>query len=594
MTPEAAAGPLRLAGTTYALTVEPAAGRWRLDLPGREAPALRAAAALPLRPVFAAGPVRLGRARVRYAAPAQAPACLVLRAPFTGALEGWVENEIHACADRFVCTARYLARTAHGLAHWQVLGPGGTLGLPSVYAYVGEGTRNLLGTTRPRDHLTLSTASHNFMLWNACPRMLFTDGSLAVTLGGTTLAHDYGLELRTAGAGRVEHLRFNYGGAEAPHPGRADAVHAGPRLQGQVCRGLEPLRAMSAFTEAMAADGIVPPHRTRPELRPWRRPWYCTWPDQVLLAETLTGDADWQGQRKANAVLTQKLVERAVRRIRDWELNIGTVVVDAGWQDRRGDWNLDAERFPDFRGLVDRLHDWGYKVHLWWAPLQVEPGAAVLERPGFTYPLPGTGEHALDYTNPAVRDGIVERVDRWFDGGPGGWDLDGLKLDWLCERIRPRPAPRDATWRGEERCLVKLQRLLCRTAARHKDAYVISSQPRNPHLATLDPVAGIPETFADDLSFPAEAAVPLRAWLPGRWLKAHAIYQPGRVVEHVRAIRALGPDAIPEIGLMLPETMPEEYLPALREALRPGPAAAAPAAAEATETAPPRAAGPSR
>ena len=492
---------------------------------------------------------------------------IVLRALLSGGGNGWIENRVYSTVDRFVCTARYVLDVAHPVEHWQVFGRDTELGLPSVHAFVGKGNKDLGGTTFPVENLDVSTASHNFQLWNACPRLLFTDGRVTAALGGTTLAHDYGLELKTNAQGTAEHLRFNYGGPDAPHPGQANRVQTGPRLQVQFHSGRTALQVQEAFTESMRRDGIVAPHRYRPEHLPWRRPWYCTWADQVLLAESLTGDADWKGQRKSNAVLTQDLVMRAANRIRDWDLNIGTIVVDAGWQDKRGDWELDPDKFPDGRGMVDELHAMGFKVHFWWAALQVEAGAKVLKREGFTYPLPGVDEHALDYTNPDVREYVAEKVDRWFSADPDGWDIDGLKLDWLCERIRPVRNPADPEWRGEERQLTKMLELFHEIAARHKPAFAICGQARNPHSANLNFLAGIPENFSDDLDFLSEALAPLKAWMPEWWIKAHCVYQPERVAEHIRRTRNLDPNAIPELGLVLPENMADQTLADVKTAL---------------------------
>ena len=554
---------IRLQTDSYAITLHP----YAFDLAvGPDSPTLiHSAQGLLLMPMFAASGIEIGPAEIMSESNQGALRLLVIRAVISGALTGWVENTICCLSDRIVCSAGYQVDADHHIAHWHVLNAGSRTGVPAVHANVGQGLQNLGGTLFDVDDLELSTASHNFQHWNVAPRMLFIDGERTVAIGGTTLAHDYGLELTTGADGKVDYLRFNYGGVDAPHPGQGGRAVVGPRLQIQISNGLEPLAAYARFTEAMITDGIIPPHRYRPEHLPWRRPWYCTWADQVLLANSLTGDADWKGQRKSNAVLTQDLVMRAVTRIREWDLNIGTVVIDAGWQDKRGDWNLRTDKFPDVRGMVDQLHDWGYKVHFWWAPLQVEAGADVLQRDGFTYPVAGGKEFALDYTNPAVREYIADKVDRFFSSGPHGWNLDGLKLDWLCERVRPQPDPIDPDWRGEENQLVRMQRLFCSIAARYKTAFAISSQPRNPQMANLSFTTGIPENFSDDLSILNESVEALQAWMPGWWIKAHCIYQPDGVVEHVRQTRAL--DGVPEIGLVLPEHMSDEQMATVKAAL---------------------------
>ncbi len=553
----------------YELALDPAGSQLKIIMRGLEEVAVDSNMALLIAPEFADANIKYGTPHFvdNVSLPGDG-ALLVVRTDLRGDFSGWIENRIACLRDRIVCTARYLVDSAQSVAHWRVLNQGASLGLPSVHAFVGKGKRNPCGTTFPVENLQVSTASHNFQFWNACPRLLFTDGLATVAVGGTTLAHDYGLELKTLEDGEVEYLRFNYGGAEAPHPGQANRVQTGPRLQIQFTCGLTPLQVQAAFTQSMRDDGIVAAHRYRPEHLPWRRPWYCTWADQVLLGKTLTGDADWKGQRKSNYVLNQDLVMRAANRIREWNLNIGTIVIDAGWQDKRGDWNIDTDKFPDVRAMVDELHEMGFKVHFWWAALQVESGANILEREGFTYRLPHVEEYALDYTNPAVREYVGEKVDRWFSSGPGGWDIDGLKLDWLCERIHPVKDPVDPEWRGEERQLTKMLEMFQTIAARHKNAFAICGQARNPHSANLNFLAGLPENFSDDLSFLLKALPPLKAWMPDWWIKAHCVYQAERAADHIRLTRALDPNSIPELGIVLPENMPDEILADVKDALR--------------------------
>ncbi|MFW5923289.1 MAG: TIM-barrel domain-containing protein [Planctomycetota bacterium] len=553
----------------YRLRIQPEEGRCTVDVQGVDSSVFESTSPFLLAPEFVSGDQQYEVPRIvteRHLPRGEQE--LVLRSDIVGEVSGWVENHLYCLRDRIVCTARYLVDADHHVSHWHVLGEGSRLGMAGVHAYIGESEKYLDGRELSAENLDVSTSSHNFKHWNVCPRLVFMDGNVLATVGGTEIAHDYGLELKTDDGRGVEHMRFNYGGEAAPHPGEAGQVHRGPRLQVKFTFGSSPLRAQKIFTRDMIDDGIVPPQKYRPEQLPWRRPWYCTWADQVLLSQNFDGDADWKGKRPANGILDQELVLRAARRIDEWDLNVGTIVMDAGWQDRRGDWNLDTDRFPDIRGMVDEIHGLGFKFHMWWAPLQVEKGAQVLEREGFTYELDEIDEYALNYTNPELRRYVAEKVDRWFSSGPGGWDIDGLKLDWLCERIQPVENAIDPDWRGEERALYKMQRMFCDIASRHKDAFLIKSQPRNPHLANLSPVTGISENFSDDLSHLTRSLPSLKAWMPGWWLKAHCVYQPGQVAEHVRLMRGMDPDGIPEIGIVLPENMPDEKMPELREALK--------------------------
>ena len=552
----------------YSLDVGLEHSRCQLTVQGLNRCVFHSMQPLLLVPDFAAKSVELGPPEILESRRTPgAERYVVLRAPLSGELSGWIENRLYCLRGRIVCTGRYLVGVDHSLAHWQVLGEESRLGMPSVHAYIGEPKTYLNGKVLPTEDLEVSTASHNYDNWNCLPRLMFTDGNVTAGVGGTSIAHDYGLEVKTDEDRCVEHARFNYGGAAAPHPGDGGRVQRGPRLQIQFNIGKTHNECHRLFTEAMMDDGIIPPQKYRPEHEPWRRPWYCTWADQVLLARTLEAEDDWTGQKMSNHVLDEDLVMRAARRIREWDLNVGTFVIDAGWQDKRGDWNPIEEKFPDMPALVARLHEMGFKVHFWWSPFQVEPGAKVLEREGFTYKLPGVNEYALDYTNPAVREYIGAKVDRWFSAGPGGWDIDGLKQDWQCERVQPVENPIDPDWRGEERCLYKMQKMMNDIAGRHKHACVISQGPVNPHFNNLAFHAGTGELFEDDQEFLVRSKPSLRTLLPGWWIKSHTTYFPETAGQHVRVTRALGKNSIPEIGTVLPENVTDEQMQAIKEAL---------------------------
>ncbi len=59
------------------------------------------------------------------------------------------------------------------------------------------------------------------------------------------------------------------------------------------------------------------------------------------------------------------------------ELGIKWVTIDDGYQQAEGDWQVNNKTFPkgdaQMRALVDEIHAQGFKVMIWWAPLQQIP-----------------------------------------------------------------------------------------------------------------------------------------------------------------------------------------------------------------------------
>jgi alpha-galactosidase len=134
------------------------------------------------------------------------------------------------------------------------------------------------------------------------------------------------------------------------------------------------------------------------------------------------------------------------------ELNIKWIVVDDGWFDKYGDWNPRKETFPggeeELKQFVDSLHEQGFLVKIWWAPILAQPAAPP---PGGKMPVttPGVadivmrhpewlvknedGEYArcprnmyfLNGSLPAVQDYIKQLTQKFIKE----WGFDGHKLD---------------------------------------------------------------------------------------------------------------------------------------------------------------------
>ena len=120
------------------------------------------------------------------------------------------------------------------------------------------------------------------------------------------------------------------------------------------------------------------------------------------------------------------------------ELGFKWATLDDGYQIAEGDWDLTSKRFPrgdaDMRALVDKIHSYGMKAELWWAPLAADPGTSFLKK----YPdsiirdKDGKPQEITWwdswYLSPVDADVIREQkalVEKFI----GDWGFDGLKLD---------------------------------------------------------------------------------------------------------------------------------------------------------------------
>jgi alpha-galactosidase len=83
--------------------------------------------------------------------------------------------------------------------------------------------------------------------------------------------------------------------------------------------------------------------------------------------------------------VTQEKIEAEIDTIRD--LGFKNYIIDEGWFGRepepwtyRGDYTPDPDRFPDFRGMIEKMHHAGLNVILWVSPLQVGKASSRYER----------------------------------------------------------------------------------------------------------------------------------------------------------------------------------------------------------------------
>jgi len=120
------------------------------------------------------------------------------------------------------------------------------------------------------------------------------------------------------------------------------------------------------------------------------------------------------------------------------KLGMETVIIDDGWQtddNNRGysycgDWKVAQKKIPDMREFVDKIHETGMKVILWYSVPFVGIYAKNYERFKDMF-LKSTGTDKqvwiLDPRYKEVRTFLVEQ----YKNALINWNLDGLKLDFI-------------------------------------------------------------------------------------------------------------------------------------------------------------------
>lgn len=133
----------------------------------------------------------------------------------------------------------------------------------------------------------------------------------------------------------------------------------------------------------------------------------------------------------------QKSIMEYVSSLIENEMPVGILIIDCGWADYYGSFDFHSGKFPDPKGLVEWLHNKGFKVMLWESPF-VSPDSVVfrwLDSQGFLI-KDKTGEPAIkhwwdgysaviDLTNPGALEWLHDKNKKLIEN----YGIDGFKMD---------------------------------------------------------------------------------------------------------------------------------------------------------------------
>ncbi|MFZ2657775.1 MAG: TIM-barrel domain-containing protein [Victivallales bacterium] len=401
---------------------------------------------------------------------------------------GPLVTELLCYPDHIELSSSVQARRDLTVANWNILEPGLELNLFHVHHWRNRHghtatfeTHNLYQGGRKMEDLLspgfnreiveqwarkteLSTYSYD---WQFTPRpsiMLFQRDDVMMGLAARDLPQGFGLELSVGGQ-RLEKLRFNYGG-ENGFAVSAGSTAKAPRLYLWLDHHGDAWKSVDHYVHMLEEDGEIPrlSHREAPHW--WLHPAYCTWNDQGYLSGNAAyyafpGDT-FTGKDPVEA-FDAAMLDHLLDIIEKEKYPFGTVIIDAGWEKIRGDWTPNPKKFPNLRAQIDRIHKMGMKAILWIAPYDYFKGSDMLARKEWLCGGGVLGRHGMplvDYSNPKVqKEYVAPMVHHWFSGERGCLDADGLKLDFMADKIHPVFPIHNPEWRGEERFIHRHQKL---------------------------------------------------------------------------------------------------------------------------------------
>lgn len=138
------------------------------------------------------------------------------------------------------------------------------------------------------------------------------------------------------------------------------------------------------------------------------------------------------------------------------DLGMDSVIVDDGWQTDHlergyaycGDWEVCPGKIPDMKGFVDRVHECGMKLILWYSVPFIGIHSKAYERFSDRFldngrDIPKRGRAVLDPRYPEVREYLIDIYRR----AQKEWGIDGFKLDFIDSfQIVPETKEFDPRW----------------------------------------------------------------------------------------------------------------------------------------------------
>ena len=374
------------------------------------------------------------------------------------------------------------------VAHWNILEAGTALDLFHVHHWRNRHgntatfeTHNMLLGGKMAEELSspgfnseiveqwsrrtdLSTYSYD---WQFTPRpsvMFFQRDTVMMGLAARDLPQGFGLEFSVANQS-LGKLRFNYGG-ENGFAVSAGSTAKAPRIYLWLDHNGDIWNSVDHYVSMLEEDSEIPRRSLREAPHWWLRPAYCTWNDQGYLSGNAAfynfpGDK-FTGKNPVEA-FDSAMFDHLLNIIEKEKYPFGTVIIDDGWQKTRGDWTPHPGKFPALRAQIDRIHRMGMKAVLWIAPYDYYEDSEMRAKREWLCGDGILGRHGMplvDYSDPKVQEEYLRPIIRhWFSGEKGCLDADGLKLDFMADKIHPVFPIHNQDWRGEERFIHRHMKL---------------------------------------------------------------------------------------------------------------------------------------
>ena len=358
--------------------------------------------------------------------------------------------------------------------------------------------------------------------WQFAPHptmMILRKNRANLFFGALDLPRAFGMYLK-ADNHRVRHWYLDYGASGSGLRLKAGETFQSPRFALLLDHGRSVHQTCQRYTKLLIRNGLIPDPQKKKRVEWHTKPLYCTWGDQGARSDArIAAELNEQAAGAAPALkaMNEKLVRDAMATIRKKKLPFKTIILDAGWSVMRGQWEPHPQRFPDFHKLVDDIHAMGIKVVVWWAWPEIDDKAQVSS----DY-LMGNGKRnrhgcrMFDFSNPRTQQEYLAPLFRkLFSNEDGCYDLDGIKTDFIADKIHADMPVFDPSWRGEENYFLHLYALCQKLMRTYKPDGCHHAYAGNPFLMEYIDVNRTADVHTSNVEEHVERAKMLHATAPG-------------------------------------------------------------------------------
>ena len=176
--------------------------------------------------------------------------------------------------------------------------------------------------------------------------------------------------------------------------------------------------ACQKYSDYYFTSGIAKPVKQTKRPRFWYGPFICGWLHQGAYA---TKERSFNSAGFCHKWLYDEMLDICEKN----DLHPKAMIIDDKWMKNYSTYEIDSERFPNFREYVDECHAKGISPMLWfmmWSAQGWQDEEMII--------TDSYDDKALDPSHPKVIENIKASIKRMLSSDEGCYDCDGLKMDY--------------------------------------------------------------------------------------------------------------------------------------------------------------------